>query len=69
MPTIDKGDDSRPMNKDSEKLTVARDARNMPSRSKEKHFRRSLCCRVGGARDSTVADMIYGKNTLIAVKM
>jgi len=42
--TNDSGEDMRPTRKASEKLSVARDERNMPSRRREKHLIRWNCC-------------------------
>lgn len=42
-PTIESGDERRPMKKDKEKLIVANVARNMPSKSREKLLKRRRC--------------------------
>ena len=43
-PSRESGAQRRPMKKESEKLTVARVARKMPRRSREKDLRRRICC-------------------------
>ena len=42
-PTRESGEESKPTKKDSEKLTVAKVARNMPRSSREKHLKRRRC--------------------------
>ena len=55
-PTKERGAASNPMRNASEKFSVARVARNIPSRSSEKHCRRRRCCAVNEVwRDSRTA--------------
>jgi len=49
FPMKDSGAERRPTNSESEKLRVARVARNMPSRSREKEWSSRWCCGVSGA--------------------
>lgn len=49
-PMKESGVDSRPTNKESEKLRVASVARNIPSKRSEKHWRRSWRCGVRSER-------------------
>lgn len=67
-PTNESGAANRPTRKESEKLRVARVARNMPKSSKEKHCRSNVCCFEGEAKRMMLASN-GGRSVLMTAQL